>query len=226
MNVVITGASRGIGLGLTRSFLADGDQVWACCRMPEQAHALQALDNECLHLVRWDVAVDDAPQPQGKAFPASVHLLINNAGIYGPDKQAQSLSGIQPKTMLEVFNVDAVGPLRVVQYLQSHLAPGGMVVNISSKMGSVADNSSGGTYAYRAAKAALNIITKSLAVDLAARNIHVLALHPGWVRTDMTGHHGLIDIDTSVAGLRQVMAQGHDYAAGSLVAFDGQRIPW
>lgn len=125
-----------------------------------------------------------------------------------------------------MFNVDCLGPLRVVKLLHPRLANGAIIANISSKMGSSADNSSGGTYAYRAAKAALVIVSKSMAVDLAPAGVHVITLHPGWVRTDMTHHTGLIDIATSVAGMSNVITHAREYTPGQFVAFDGQVIPY
>ena len=129
--------------------------------------------------------------------------------------------------MLEVFHVDCVGPLRVVQFLKERIIKArGVIANISSKMGSSADNSSGGAYAYRAAKAALVIVSKSMAMDLQPDGVRVISLHPGWVKTDMTHHSGLIDVETSVAGMASVIEHVNDCEPGSFVAFDGQRVPY
>jgi len=221
MNILVTGANRGIGLGFVRHYLQRGDEVWACYRM--DAGALSELACERLHLLRWDIGEDQGPDD---ALPEQIDILINNAGIYGPDKQGQSLDQVTSAAMLEVFNVDCVGALRVVQRLYRRMPTGALIANIGSKMGSVTDNNSGGTYAYRAAKAALVIVSRSMAVDLATRDVHVLTLHPGWVSTDMTGHGGLIDVDTSVAGMTQVMARARDYPSGSFVAVDGSIVPF
>jgi len=226
MNIVITGANRGLGLGMTRHYLAQGHDVWACCRTPATAKALHALQSPLLHLVAWDVGKDTAPEcVKPSAWPSAIQLLINNAGVYGPMGEAQSLQQVSSECMLEVFNVDAVGPLRVVQHLLPALRQGkAMIANVSSKMGSISDNGSGGSYAYRAAKTALMMLGKSMAVDLADDGIHVITLHPGWVKTDMTSHHGLIDIATSVQGMTQVIAQGRDYTGGDMIAYDGALI--
>ena len=129
--------------------------------------------------------------------------------------------------MLEVFDVDCAGPLRVVQTLLTRLRRArGTIANVSSKMGSSADNSSGGCYAYRAAKAALVIVSKSMAIDLAPDGVRVITLHPGWVRTDMTGHGGLIDAATSAAGMARVIARADRYEPGAFVAFDGKIVPY
>ncbi|RMG92944.1 MAG: SDR family oxidoreductase [Zetaproteobacteria bacterium] len=221
MNVVITGANRGLGLGFVKQYLNRGAEVWACYR--SDAGALSGIDKRTLHRVRWDVARDDGPVGD---LPNAVDLLINNAGIYGPPKDEQSLERVRADVMLEVFNVDCVGPLRVVQHLLDRFTAGSVIANVSSKMGSVADNTSGGTYAYRAAKAALVMVSKSMAIDLAPRGVHVITLHPGWVRTDMTAHQGLIDVQSSVAGMAEVIAQARDYEPGAFVAFDGRLIPY
>jgi len=221
MYILITGAARGIGLGFVHHYLQQGHDVWACHR--DDCSGLSDIASDHLHLLRWDVGSD---QPPAGKLPAHIDLLINNAGIYGPGKSGQSLANITSADMLAVFNIDCVGPLRVVQRLQSHLAHGGVIANISSKMGSSSDNSSGGTYAYRAAKAGLIIVSKSMAVDLAPQGVHVITLHPGWVRTDMVQQTGLIDVSTSVAGMAHVIDHARDYTPGQFIAFDSKPIPY
>ncbi|RMH62673.1 MAG: SDR family oxidoreductase [Zetaproteobacteria bacterium] len=221
MRVLVTGAGRGLGLGFVQHYLRAGATVWAAHR--GDPGGLAALERKRLHLLRWDVSRDDGPKG---VLPPAIDLLINNAGIYGPPKAQQALATVTPQAMLDVFNVDCVGPLRVVQALHARLAPGGVVANISSKMGSSTDNRSGGTYAYRAAKAALLVVSRSMAVDLAAREVHVLSLHPGWVATDMTGGRGLIDVQTSVAGMADVLRRAREYESGAFVAFDGSLVPY
>ncbi len=222
MNVLITGANRGLGLGFVKHYLSKGYDVWACYR--HEQTQLQALHSDKLHILQWDIGSDAAPVGD---LPEKIDLLINNAGIYGSSKGGQSLDEITSDGMMEVFNVDCVGALRVVQRLKSRvIAAQGKIANISSKMGSSGDNSSGGTYAYRAAKAALVIVSKSMAVDLAPDGVRVITLHPGWVQTDMTHHSGLIDVDTSVKGMTDVIAHIHDYEVGQFIAFDGQIVPY
>jgi len=222
MNILITGANRGLGLGFVRHYLAKGAQVWACYRT--DMGDLANIESPALHVVQWDVSCDDAPQ--GK-LPKSIDILINNAGIYGPYNDGQSLVGVTSECMSEVFNVDCVGPLRVVQRLKDRVITGqGVIANLSSKMGSTSDNSSGGSYAYRAAKAALVIVSKSMAVDLKDDGVRVITLHPGWVETDMTHHSGLIDVATSIAGMTHVIDHVNDYDTGAFVAFDGAVVPY
>ncbi|MDQ6954768.1 MAG: SDR family oxidoreductase [Mariprofundaceae bacterium] len=222
MNVLITGANRGLGLGFVHHYLAHGWQVWACHR--SECEALKGLHSDALHTVCWDVG--ENTEPQG-LLPDKLHLLINNAGVYGPGSGGQSLDLIVPEAMLEVFNTDCIGPVRVVQRLKSSLIAGqAAIANISSKMGSTGDNSSGGAYAYRAAKAGLVIVSKSMAVDLQSYGIRVVTLHPGWVQTDMTHQTGLIDIETSIAGMTQVIENIDDYELGQFVAFNGSIVPY
>ena len=225
MNIVITGAGRGLGLGFVRHYLTQGEKIWATFRTPSaDLDALQTRYPQQLHLLAWDIT---APCPDLKALPPAIDLLINNAGIYGPGKEGQSLERITAETMQTLFAVDCVAPLMVVQQLRTSIeAAGGTIANISSKMGSISDNSSGGTYAYRAAKSALVMVSKSMAVDLTASGVHVITLHPGWVRTDMTHHTGLIDISESVSGMAKVLARARDFAGGSFITYDGQPIPY
>lgn len=225
MQVVITGANRGLGLAFTAHYLAAGAEVWAGHRSGRGG--LDALARPRLHTLVWDVA--QAPSAQTLAqLPERIDLLINNAGIYGPqDAVGQSLQGVSPETLHQVFDIDCIGPLRVVQALRERLiAARGRIANIGSKMGSSDDNHSGGCYAYRAAKAALCIVSRSMAVDLQDDGVRVITLHPGWVRTDMTAQQGEIDAATSVAGMARVIADIDRYPPGAFVAWDGSRVPF
>ncbi len=227
MNVVITGANRGLGLGFVRHYLAQGCEVWACYR--NDPGELLNIDKAQLHVVRWDVSAEHSESDVIKlGMPDQIDLLINNAGIYGPKTGGgQDLLGVSAQAMKDVFDINCIGPVRVVQRLLSRLEHGrGVIANISSKMGSSSDNGSGGCYAYRAAKAALVIVSKSMAIDLAPKEIGVITLHPGWVRTDMTNNSGLISVEESVAGMTKVIASYSDYELGQFVAFDGKVIPF
>lgn len=227
MNVLITGANRGIGLGFVRHFLGLGHDVWACYRAEQGG--LAGLNDDRLHLVQWDVSEDKpATFPDEAGIPQQIDLLINNAGVYGGEKSGdQSLENITSRRMLDVFDINCVGPLRVVKLLWPRVAAAkGVIANMSSKMGSSGDNTSGNCYAYRASKAALAIVSRSMAIDLQDEGVRVITLHPGWVRTDMTDHTGLIDVDESVAGLTRVINNIDDYEPGSFVAFDGKIVPF
>jgi len=221
MNTVITGANRGIGAGFVRHYLELGHNVWACFR--NDAGELKSISSDRLHLLRWNVATDDMPHGE---LPDKVDLLINNAGIYGPGKDGQSLDKVTPEAMLEVFNVDCIGPLRVVRFFRGRFSNAAVIANVSSKMGSSGDNTSGGAYAYRAAKAALVVVSRSMAVDLAPSGVQVITLHPGWVQTNMGGQQALIDVETSVNGMADVIDRVSDYEPGQFIAFDGRVVPY
>jgi NAD(P)-dependent dehydrogenase (short-subunit alcohol dehydrogenase family) len=226
MNILITGAGRGIGLGFVQHYLKQGHSVYACYRTESAMLNSLADQHSGLNLLQWDVS-HPASEALLQSLPEHIDMIINNAGIYGPKKDGQSLEKITPEAMHEVYDVNCVAPLRVVQTLQHKLLrPGGIIANISSKMGSSGDNSSGGTYAYRAAKAALVIISKSMAVDLQDQGISVITLHPGWVRTDMVAFTGLVDVSESVAGMAQVIEDINSYAPGDFIAFDGKQVPF
>lgn len=222
MNILITGANRGLGLGFVRHYLEQGHDVWGSYRT--DPGALASIDSPHLHTIVWDISSDTGPVGD---LPESIDLLINNAGIYGPGKDGQSLENVTSETMQHLFNVDCVGPLRVVQELKERVvAAKGVIANLSSKMGSSDDNGSGGTYAYRAAKAGLVIVSKSMAVDLEPYGVQVITLHPGWVQTDMTHQTGLIDVATSVSGMTAVIANARDFMGGQFIAFDGKLVPY
>jgi len=223
-NILITGANRGLGLGFVKHYLNQGDRVWATYR--ENASALNQLESTHCKPIKWDVTQPMEEAEQAK-LPDEINLLINNAGIYGPKDGGQNLDNISADDMQQVFKTDAIAPLLLVQNLLPQLKKGrATIANMSSKMGSTSDNSSGGVYAYRAAKSALNIISRSMALDLEADNINVICLHPGWVQTDMTNHSGLIDVGTSIAGLTSVIDNVANYSPGAFVAFDGTVIPY
>ena len=225
MNVLVTGANRGIGLAFTEYYLQQGDSVWACHRA--DTGGLASIDSPHLTCLQWDVA--DYPSPQTLAqLPGKIDLLINNAGVYGPAKaNGQSLDAITPEVMLQVFDIDCIGALRVVQSVKDRVVSAkGIIANVSSKMGSSDDNTSGGCYAYRAAKAALCIVSRSMAVDLQPEGVRVITLHPGWVQTDMTGQTGEIDTRTSVAGMCRAIDNIDRYEPGIFVAWDGEIVPF
>lgn len=226
MNVVVIGANRGIGLGFVRHYLQQGHEVWAGYR--RSAGALEKIDDARLHLFQWDVTRQySSADIESRGLPDSIDLLINNAGVYGPGGNGQELTYITAEDMRDVFETDCIGPLMTVKALKDRIIHArGRIANLSSKMGSSDDNSSGGTYAYRAAKAALVIVSKSLAIDLAGDGVRVITLHPGWVRTDMTHNTGLIDVDQSVAGMTRVIDHMGDYPVGAFVAFDGKVVPY
>lgn len=231
MNVLITGANRGLGLEFARQYSSAGWRVFACCRSPEQASQLQYLVAHTKGSVSIH-ALDVADFGQIKQLAAElatlpVDLLINNAGVY-PDAHHAGLGQTSDEGWIEGFRVNSIAPLKMTEALVPHLAQSRkkLVINISSKMGSMGDNSSGGSYLYRASKAALNAISKSLSVDLAPQGINVVVLHPGWVVTDMGGPNALISSTQSVSGMRQVIEGLGLQDSGRFIAYDGKSVPW
>lgn len=220
LTVVITGANRGIGLELARQYAADGAQVVAVVRRPSEP--LQALGVSIVDGidVGQDVAVEQLGQ-QAATLPP-IDVLINNAGILN----SESLPAPDFDRMRQQFEVNALGPLRVTTALRPQLAAGGKVVLITSRMGSITDNSSGGMYGYRSSKAALNAIGASLAQDLRGDGIAVGLLHPGYVRTDMTGHQGQMSPAQAAQGLRARIEALDIDTTGRFLHANGESLPW
>lgn len=226
--VVITGCSRGVGLELAKQYAVAGWRVIATARNPQQSDALSTLADTHEQLVVYPLDVTDdssIAEFRDKLSGQPVDLLINNAGIYGPPNDVANLDRQQWRDVLET---NTISPLMVTQALLANLAAGEhkMVAMLSSKVGSVADNQSGGSYYYRSSKTALNQVMKSLSIDLASQQIKVVALHPGWVLTDMGGPNALIDTQQSVAGLRQVLSDLDESSSGCFYSYDGTEIPW
>ncbi|QSQ17540.1 SDR family oxidoreductase [Myxococcus landrumensis] len=228
MNVVISGANRGIGLELVRQCLHRGDGVHAGVRAPERATELTALAHGShgqLHVHALDVTDEASVRAFAAAIPGPVHLLINNAGVRSrPD----DLAGLDSDDLTRTFQVNAVAALRMTLLLRPQLraAGGAKVANLSSNLGSIADNSWGGAYGYRMSKAALNMATRSLGHDLKEDGILAFALSPGWVRTDMGGSEAPTAVDLSVSGLLSVLGHLGAEDTGGFFDFEGKRLPW
>jgi NAD(P)-dependent dehydrogenase (short-subunit alcohol dehydrogenase family) len=225
--VLITGANRGIGLEFTQQYAQDGWNVLACCRDPEHASALQALAKahaniRILHLDVADFAQIDALALQLKN--EKIDVLINNAGVF-PDS---SLSDADTENWLQAFKINSIAPMKMATAFTPHIAKSELkkLATLSSKMGSMADNTSGGSYIYRSTKTAVNMVMKSLSIDLKPAEIAVVTLHPGWVQTDMGGSNALINTQTSVAGLRKVIENLTLSNTGRFIAYDGKEIAW
>jgi NAD(P)-dependent dehydrogenase (short-subunit alcohol dehydrogenase family) len=230
--LLITGANRGIGLEFTQQYLADGWHVYATYRTNSAAasqhssSALAALACDQLTLLPLDVTEDASISTlQEQLSGIELDLIINNAGIFGP--REQSLGTVSRQQWLEVLNVNSVAPLMLAQALHSNLiAKRGTFAVMSSRMGSIDDNGGGALYLYRSSKTAVNMVVKSLSIDLKDQGINVIALHPGWVRTDMGGPNGSIDTQTSVNGLRQVLDHITPADSGRFINYDGTSIAW
>ena len=228
-NVFITGANRGIGLELTRQYLAAGEKVFASARDPsiESLSRLTERYPDNLKIVMLDVTDERNIQTvAGSLESTSIDLLINNAGLF--HSKHEDFSSLNPDTWIEEFRVNSIAPFLVTRALKSNLANANssVVGMISSKMGSMGDNQSGGSYSYRSSKAALNAVSVSLANDLSDLDISVVALHPGWVQTDMGGPNGLIDVETSATGLKAILDKAGKAESGKFYDYSGKQLPW
>jgi NAD(P)-dependent dehydrogenase (short-subunit alcohol dehydrogenase family) len=228
--ILVTGSNRGLGLEMVKSYLADDHRVIAACRAPENATELSDLQSDYkqqLEVITLDVGSREQRQSLNeKLADTPLDMLISNAGIYGGHEQ--SLGEIDEDTWLETFKINTIAPLMLSQQLLPNLLKGKhkTIVMLSSKMGSIDDNGFGHSYIYRSSKTALNSVVKSMSIDLKDDGVRVLALHPGWVRTDMGGANGLIDVGESVAGLRRTIDRTDLKDSGRFFAYDGAEIPW
>ncbi len=224
--VFITGAGRGLGLEFARQYAADGWRVIGTCREPATADALARLQGD-VEIHPLDVTDHARIQALAKTLKRdTIDVLLNNAGLYGP--RPTPFGDVDYDAWRTVMNVNAMSPLKVCESFVDHVAGGDLKVmaTLTSKMGSMADNTSGGSYIYRSSKAALNAVMKSLAADLKSRAITVIVLHPGWVRTDMGGPSALIDADESISGMRQVIGGARLEDSGCFFNYDGKPVPW
>lgn len=229
-NILITGANRGLGLEFCRQYGAQGWRVFACCRQPETATELQALATKWDHLSIHPLEVADFQQIDQLAQQLNaetVDVLLSNAGIYG-DKRDHDFGSLDYQTWLETLRINSLAPVKLAEAFLPHLskAQRPMLVAITSLMGSMEDNKSGGSILYRSSKAALNAAMKSLAIDLRPQNIAVLLLHPGWVKTDMGGYNAPTSPEQSIAGMRQVIEAFTLEKTGSFLNFRGETLPW
>ncbi len=217
--LVITGANRGIGLALAQLYQQAGWQVIGVCR--QSSSELEAVATQVITDI--DVTSEqDVARMAAKLQGQQIDLLINNAGLLANEV----LGKIDFDSMRRQMEINAYAPLRVTQALLGNLVSGSKIGNITSRMGSIADNDSGGRYGYRASKAALNAIGKSLAQDLHALGIAVAQLHPGWVKTRMVGFGGLISPEESALGLKQVMDKLTLDKSGGFWHTNGEELPW
>ena len=225
--VLITGANRGLGLAFTQQYAADGWNVIACCRHPQSALDLQALAATHSNVKIYTLDVADFAQIDALAMQLrdeSVDVLINNAGVY----PASSFGDTNYDDWAAAFKVNSMAPLKMAEAFVQHITRGQLkkVATLSSKMGSLDDNTSGESYSYRSSKTAVNMVMKNLSIDLKPYGISVVTLHPGWVQTDMGGSNALINAQTSVSGLRKVIESLSLSTTGQFIAYDGKAINW
>jgi len=229
-HAVITGANRGLGLEHTRQLLERGWSISAACRNPDDTADLKALDpgDGRLTIHAYDATDLDAAKALAASVDGPVDLLFANAGV--PSRDTTSFGSAAQESFLDVMRINALAPLALAEAFADKVAASEMKVIAlqSSRMGSIADNDSGGAYGYRASKAALNAIGKSLSIDLEDREIVVLVLHPGWVRTRMGGPQGLLTVEESVSAQLDLIARAYDNAAmnGRFLHVSGEDLAW
>lgn len=237
--VLITGASRGLGLEFVRQYANEGWHVLACARDPQRSTALQQrraahpgqIECHVLDLLDHDSIDALAATLAGRA----IDVLINSAGTMGRGSFAtEGLNfgrfGHSDFTdWCEVYKLNVIGPMKMAESFVDHVARSEQkkIVTLTSILGSIEKNRIGGLYAYRASKAAVNAVMRSMAIDLArSHGIAATAVHPGWVRTDMGGPQADIDAETSIAGMRKVIAALTKETAGRYWMYDGSELPW
>jgi len=217
---LITGAGRGLGREFARQYQAGGWRVVATCRDPGRYD----LGGEVYPLDVTDAAAIAALHDELNG--EGIDLLINNAGIYGP--RGGALGTIDYEAWADVLRTNLFGPVRMAEAFADMVGRSEhkKMVFLSSIMGSIHENDSGGAYIYRSSKAALNMAVVSLSADLSGRGIICLLFHPGWVKSDMGGASAPLDAATSVAGMRAVIERATAADSGRFFNYDGRRLPW
>ena len=232
LNALVTGANRGIGLELTRQLLGRGERVIAACRRPGQAHALGALAGDHpgrLQRVPLDVAdpaahralLDELPLLLGEA--GRLDLVIQNAGVL---HSGERFGQVTEASLLDSLKTNATGPFLLGQSLAPWLADGAKIASLSSILGSMAETSAFSTPSYRISKAAQNMATRLLAAALVDRGITVLALHPGWVRTEMGGSGAQVAVADAARGLLAVIGDATPADSGRFLDWQGHAVAW
>jgi NAD(P)-dependent dehydrogenase (short-subunit alcohol dehydrogenase family) len=229
-SVLITGANRGLGLEFARQYLADGWHVYATCRDPDAASELRQLADVNGHKLRI-LALDVTDPTSIKTAAAEldgepIDLLLNNAGVGGP--RGQTIGNIDYAAWTKVLDVNTLGPLRVADAFVDNVARSErkLIVTLTSGMGSIADNTSGGAFAYRSSKAAVNMVMRSLAIDLAPREITCVVVNPGWVQTDMGGPRANLAPAESVTRLRRLIDNLGPADSGKFFNHDSREYAW
>lgn len=218
--ILITGGSRGIGAELVKQYAADGWDVIATARSDADLEELNAMDR--VTALELDVAEPGSVETfLDEVGDRPIDVFLNNAGVYGPRSPERD-------AWLEALEINVVAPTLLAEKLKPNVAASEhkTMAVVTSRMGSIGDNSGGGSIPYRSTKAAVNAAWKSLAIDWKDDGIAIAMLHPGWVKTDMGGENAQIDTQTSVAGLRKRIAETDLSNSGRFVAYDGAAIEW
>jgi NAD(P)-dependent dehydrogenase (short-subunit alcohol dehydrogenase family) len=230
MRTLVTGANRGIGLELVRQ-LRERGEVEACVRNPSDARELQALAGDRVRIHRLDVRDASSVRSLAAALDGTaIDIVFNVAGVNGGPGQSirQMADDLELGDVGDTFDVNATGALRVSVALLPNIRRGGAkkLVHITSGMGSISDNTSGGYYAYRMSKAALNMMSRSLAVDLRGEGIASYVINPGWVQTDMGGRSAPTPVEESVRGILNEIDRATLADSGEFLNWRGNRYAW
>jgi NAD(P)-dependent dehydrogenase (short-subunit alcohol dehydrogenase family) len=226
LNILITGANRGIGLSFAQQYARDGWRVYATCRTPETASELKASESTKLSVHALDVTVAASIAAlHDELSDVALDILLNNAGYLGPEPQG--LHQTDDEQWLQQFRVNTIAPLRMTEaFLESiERSERKQILNISSILASNG-NAFGGYYPYRATKGGLNAVTKNLAIDLEDRGITVAVFHPGWVRTEMGGPRGDLSADESAEALRAIFNKLTPADSGKYFNYTGKELAW
>lgn len=233
--VLITGSNRGLGLEFVRQYLDEGWDVIATCRKPGTAESLHQLGerHEQLQVEQLDVGDFDAVDALAARLRSrAIDVLINNAGIFGPKREAdgdyrQSFGQIDYGIMAEVLRINTLASLKVAEAFREHVEASRQkkLVTISSGLGSISETGTG-LYAYRASKAAVNMVMATLANELRDRGVIVTVFNPGWVKTDMGGADASLEVEESISRLRSRIAALTTADSGAFLNHDGGRLPW
>ena len=228
-STLITGANRGLGFEFATQYLADGWQVYAACRDPDTASELRRLAQSGQKLRVLPLDVTDSQSVKAAAAElaeCAIDLLINNAGVGGAPNQ--TIGNIDYEAWAKVLDVNTMGPLRVSEAFVEHVARSErkLIVTLTSGMGSITDNTSGGAFAYRSSKAAVNMVMRSLAINLAPRGVTCVVINPGWVQTDMGGPDATTSPVESVTRLRRLIDRLTPKDSGRFFNHDGREYAW
>ena len=233
--VLITGANRGLGLEFARQYAREGWVVHAGCRSVSPGLQALADDSPTVQLHSLDVTDPSGIHRLAAALEGQpIDVLLNNAGRFGRGGFAgeavddQRFGRIDYRDWQLTLEVNLLGPVRMAEQFVRHVARSEQrkIVTLTSLLGSIELNTTGGLYAYRSSKAGVNAVMKSMALDLAGQGIVAVALHPGWVRTDMGGPDAPLEAEPAVTGMREVIAQLTAERAGQVIAYDGQTLPY
>jgi len=227
--VLITGANRGLGLEFCRQYAEQGWHIIACSRNPDDAFDLNNLaTHHNVQLETLDVSkFEQIDALSRKLADLPIDVLINNAGIYA-DHRSNGFGHLDYQAWMNSLLINTQAPVKMAEAFLPKIKKSDkkLIVNISSLMGSIADNDSGGSIFYRSSKAALNAAMKSLAIDLKDQSVGVLIFHPGWVKTDMGGPNALINVEQSITGMRSLIESFSLNQSGSFIKYDGTPMPW